>query len=260
MDQSSGRIPTGTVTFLFSDIEGSTRLVQELDPPRYRELLEQHHRLLRTAFEAHDGIERGTQGDGFLVIFEDAPSAVAAAVAAQRSLHGSHWPEGAEVRVRMGLHSGEGIRGGDDYVGVDINRAARIASAAHGGQVLISEATRALSERSLPEGVRLHDLGEHHLKGLNRPERIHQVTIEGLSADFPPLRSLDAGKAHVPSRMTSFVGRRQDLDDLGRLLADNRLITLVGPGGSGKTSLATEFARAVAGDFVDGAWFVDLAP
>jgi predicted ATPase/class 3 adenylate cyclase len=260
MDESSGRLPTGTVTFLFSDIEGSTRLVQELDPPSYRQLLEQHHRLLRTAFEAHGGIERATQGDGFLVIFRDAPSAVSAAVAAQQSLQAYPWPAGADVRVRIGLHSGEGILGGDDYVGVDINLAARIAAAAHGGQVVISQATRALSERSLQEGVGLHDLGEHHLKGLNRPERLHQVIIEGLHADFPPLRSLDSGKAHVPLRMTSFVGRRQDLDNLRSLLADNRLITLVGPGGTGKTSLATEFARSMAGDFVDGAWFVDLAP
>lgn len=260
MDESSVRLPTGTVTFLFSDIEGSTRLVQELDSPIYRKLLEQHHHLLRTEFEAHGGIERGTQGDGFLVIFQDAPSAVSAAVAVQRSLHAFPWPVGADVRVRIGIHSGAGILGGDDYVGVDINLAARIAAAAHGGQVLISQATWALSERSLQEGVELQDLGEHHLKGLKRPERLHQVIIKGLNAEFPPLRSLDRGKAHVPLRFTSFVGRAQDIDDLRRLLADNRLITMVGPGGTGKTALAIEFARSVAGDFVDGAWFVDLAP
>src|SRR5207237_1127425 len=142
--------PTGTVTFLFSDVEGSTRLVQELDTAAYRELIEEHQRLLRTAFAAHGGVERGTEGDSFLVVFRDAPSAVAAAVEAQRSLQSAGWPPGREVRVRIGLHSGEGIRGGDDYVGVDINRAARIASAAHGGQVLISESTRALSDRNLP--------------------------------------------------------------------------------------------------------------
>ncbi|HEX5721848.1 MAG TPA: adenylate/guanylate cyclase domain-containing protein [Acidimicrobiia bacterium] len=260
MDESRGRLPTGTVTFLFSDIEGSTRLVEELDSATYRELLEQHHHLLRTAFEAHGGIERGTQGDGFLVIFKEAPSAVSAAVAVQRSLHAFPWPVGAEVRVRMGIHSGAGILGGDDYVGVDVNLAARIAAAAHGGQVLISQATRALTERSLEEGVELQDLGEHHLKGLIRPERLHQVIIKGLPAEFPPLRSLDGGKAHVPRRFNSFVGRAQDLDDLRRLLADHRLITLVGPGGTGKTALAIELARSVAGDFVDGAWFVDLAP
>ena len=260
MDESSGRLPTGTVTFLFSDIEESTRLVQELDSPTYRKVLEQHHHLLRTEFEVHGGIERGTQGDGFLVIFKDASSAVSAAVAVQRSLHAFPWPVGAAVRVRIGIHSGAGILGGDDYVGVDINLAARIAAAAHGGQVLISQATRALTERALQEGVEFRDLGEHHLKGLNRPERLHQVIIEGLDADFPPLRSLDRGKAQVPLRFTSFVGRAQDIDDLRRLLADHRLITLVGPGGTGKTALAVELARSVAGDFVDGAWFVDLAP
>ena len=260
MDESSGRLPTGTVTFLFSDIEGSTRLVQELDSPTYPKLLEQHHHLLRTEFEAHGGIERGTQGDGFLVIFKDPSSAVSAAVAVQRSLQAFPWPEGADVRVRIGIHTGAGTLGGDDYVGVDVNVAARIAAAAHGGQILISQATRALTERTLGEDVEFQDLGEHHLKGLNRPERLHQVIIKGLNAEFPPLRSLDGGKAHVPPRFTSFVGRAQDIAELRRLLADNRLITMVGPGGSGKTALAIELARSVASEFVDGVWFVDLAP
>ena len=260
MDEPGRRLPTGTITFLFSDIEDSTRLVHKLDPRSYRELLEQHHRLLRAAFTAHGGVERGTQGDSFLVIFRDAASAVAAAVAAQRSLAAATWPAGAEVRVRMGLHSGEGIAGGDDYVGLDINRAARIASAAHGGQVLVSDSTRALAERALPSGVAVRDAGEHRLKGLDLPERLFQLTIEGLRADFPPLRTLAAGAAHVPLRLTSFVGRATELEELRRLLAANRLVTLVGPGGTGKTSLATEVARQVASDFADGSWFVDLAP
>jgi predicted ATPase/class 3 adenylate cyclase len=260
MDESRDQLPTGTVTFLFSDIEGSTRLAQQLDLPSYRELIEQHHRLLRTAFGVHRGVELGTEGDGFLVVFGHAPSAVAAAVDAQRSLDGATWPAGVEVRVRMGLHSGAGIPGGDDYIGLDINRAARIASAAHGGQVLISDSTRALSDRSLPSGVAVRDAGEHRLKGLDLPERLYQLTIERLSADFPPLRTVEVAAAHLPGRMTSFVGRRADLDQLAQLFAQNRLITLVGPGGTGKTSLATEFARSIASDFVDGAWFVDLAP
>src|SRR6266566_6708870 len=129
MGESRRVLPTGTVTFLFSDIEGSTRLAQELDPSTFRDMLEQHHRLLRTAFAAHGGVERGTQGDSFLVVFRDARSAVAAAVEAQRALAGASFPADAVVRVRMGLHSGEGIAGGDDYVGMDINRAARIAAA-----------------------------------------------------------------------------------------------------------------------------------
>jgi class 3 adenylate cyclase len=164
-------LPTGTVTFLFSDIEGSARLVQRLDTGTYRDLLEQHHRLLRAAAASHAGVERGTQGDAFLVIFRDAPSAVAAAVEAQRALATADWPDGGTIAVRMGLHSGEGVRGGDDYVGLDINRAARIASAAHGGQVLVSDSIRALAARTLPAGVALRDVGEHRLKGLEAPER-----------------------------------------------------------------------------------------
>jgi predicted ATPase/class 3 adenylate cyclase len=250
--------PTGTVTFLFSDIEGSTELVQELDTAGYRELIEEHQRLLRAAFSAHGGVERGTEGDSFLVVFRDAPSAVAAAVEAQRSLQSAGWASAREVRVRVGLHSGEGIRGGDDYIGVDINRAARIASAAHGGQVLISESTRALSDRNLPSGVGLRDLGEHRLKGLALPERIYQLVIEGLISAFPPPLTIPASTAHLPARLTTFIGREADLDDVRRLLVHNRLVTLIGPGGTGKTSLATECAREVVGDYPEGAWFVAL--
>src|SRR5947208_2029549 len=162
------RLPRGTVTFLFTDIEGSTRLAQAVDPRVYRKLLEQHNRLLRAAIEAHGGVERGTQGDAFLVIFREARSAVSAALDAQRSLLAAKWPDDAEVRVRMGLHSGEGIRGGDDYVGLDINRAARVAAAGHGGQILVSDATRALVERNLPAGAAIRDLGRHRLKGLEQ--------------------------------------------------------------------------------------------
>ncbi|MGH3649584.1 MAG: ATP-binding protein [Acidimicrobiia bacterium] len=259
MDLSSGRLPTGTVTFLFSDIEDSTSLVEELTTSTYRDLIEQHHRLLRTAFTHHGGIERGTQGDGFLVVFPEAPTAVAAAVDAQRSLVTATWPSGVEVRVRMGLHSGVGVHGGDDYVGRDINLAARIGEAAHGGQVLISESTRALAERTLPDGVGVRYVGQHRLKGLEHPERLYQLLIDGLPETFPPLRSVDAGVAHLPVRATSFVGRRAEMGQLGALLEQSSLITLVGPGGSGKTSLATELARKAADEFGDGAWFVDLA-
>jgi len=258
MARSRRTVPTGTVTFLFSDIEGSTQLVQELDSVGYRDLLEQHQRLLRAAFAAHGGIERGTEGDSFFVVFRDAPSAVAAAVDAQHALQTADWPSGHDVRVRMGLHSGEGIRGGDDYIGLDVNRAARISSAAHGGQVLISEATRALSDRHLPSGVALRDLGEQRLKGLALPERVYQLVVEGLPSEFPPLRSEPARVGHLPARLTSFVGRQPELEEVERLLAANRLVTLVGPGGTGKTSLATECARLVAGGYQDGAWFVAL--
>ncbi len=260
MEVSRGELPTGTVTFLFSDIEGSTRIAGELGTAAYRELIEQHHHLMRGVFQARGGTERGTQGDGFLVVFPDAPSAVAAAVDAQRTLASASWPGGVEVWVRMGMHSGAGIPGGDDYVGLDIVRAARIADAAHGGQVLVSDSTRALAERSLPDGVTVRDVGRRSLKGLDRPERLYQLVIDDLPGDFPPPRVPDADHAHLPPRVTSFVGRHEEMEELRSLLEGNRLLTLVGPGGAGKTSLAVELARRVATDFDDGAWFVDLAP
>ena len=258
MAGSRRTVPSGTVTFLFSDIEGSTTLVQELESAEYRELLERHQRLLRDAFAAHRGIERGTEGDSFFVVFRDAPAAVAAAVEAQRALQSADWPRGREVRVRMGLHSGEGIRGGDDYIGLDVNRAARIAAAAHGGQVLVSESTRSLADRSLPTGVGVRDLGEHRLKGLAMPERVYQLVIDGLRAEFPALHSESARAGNLPPRLTTFVGRDAELAEVQRLLATSHLVTLVGSGGAGKTSLAIECAREVADGYADGAWFVAL--
>ena len=254
----SDALPTGTVTFVFTDIEGSTRLATELGPATYGHLLEQHHRLLRAAFAAHGGVERGTAGDSFLVVFRDARSAVAAAVEAQRALAGTSWPADAVVRVRMGLHSGEGIAGGDDYVGIDINRAARIAAAGHGGQVLVSDATRALAELDLPAGVSIRDLGRHRLKDLPAPEHLFELVVEGLPSEFPPLRSAEAAPGNLPVRLTSFIGRDVELAELEELLAQNRLLTLTGPGGTGKTSIAVELARRTRERFPDGIWFVAL--
>ena len=255
---ASRDLPTGTITFLFSDMSGSTRLVAELGPAVFADVLERHNTLLRTAFAAHAGIERGTQGDSFLVMFREAPAAIAAAGDAQRALAAVEWPAGREIRVRMGIHTGVGILGGDDYVGLDVNRAARIASAAHGGQVLVSDSTRALTDGSLPPGLELRDLGEHRLPDLSRPERLHQLVIEGLANSFPPVRA-DAIAAHtVPQRVTSFIGRERELAELGELLKTSALITLTGPGGSGKTSLAMELGRSVAGRFEHGAWWIPL--
>ena len=252
-------LPTGTVTFLFTDIEGSTRLVQDLGAAAYAELLERHNGILRGAFGPRAGIERGTHGDSFLVLFTEAPSAVAAAVDAQRALNGATWPGATEVRVRMGIHSGLGTLGGDDYVGVDIHRAARISAAAHGGQVLVSDATRSLVEGHLPDGVELLPLGEHELRDVDRPEPIYQVLGEGLRAEFPPLKSAGGPRrGNLPPRLTSFIGRDGELDGLAGLLDSNRLITLVGPGGTGKTSLAIELLRRESGRFRDGTWFVPL--
>jgi predicted ATPase/class 3 adenylate cyclase len=251
--------PTGTVTFLFSDMEGSTRLVQDVGVSTFTEILERHNATLREAFARHGGIERGTQGDSFLVAFPEAPAAVAAAVEAQGAIQGASWPAGAEVRVRMGLHSGLGTLGGDDYVGVDVNRAARIAAAAHGGQVLLSDATRALVEDRLPDGVTLLSLGEHELRDIARREPLYQVRAAGLRAAFPPLKAAGgSNRGTLPSRLTSFIGRGPELDALADVLGSSRLVTLLGPAGTGKTSLATELARRQSGRFPDGAWFVAL--
>jgi len=256
-ESSRPDLPTGTVTFLFSDIEGSTRLIQELGAAA-QELIERHHELLRTAFDAAGGAEVRTEGDSFFVAFRSAPDAVAAATAGQRALDAEPWPDGAAIRVRIGLHSGLGALAGDDYGGIDVHRAARIAAAAHGGQVVLSEATRGLAAHDLPDGVTLRDLGPHSLRDLPDSERIFQLVIPGLRADFPPIRSMEAHPNNLPTRLTTFVGRVQELEDLRRLLAENRLLSLTGPGGVGKSSLATELARQAVDVFPDGAWFVGL--
>jgi YVTN family beta-propeller protein len=184
-------LPSGTVSFLFTDVEGSTRLLQQLREG-YGDVLADHHRLLRAAFEQSGGQETGTEGDAFFVAFRRARDAVAAAAAAQRALAAHPWPEGAEVRVRMGIHTGEPSMGDEGYHGMALHRAARISSAGHGGQVLLSNATRELVEDDLPPGLGLRDLGERRLKDLARPERIFQLTIDGLRNDFPPLKTLAA--------------------------------------------------------------------
>ena len=183
-------LPSGTVTFLFSDIEGSTRLLKELGE-QYSDVLAEQQRILREAFAAHGGYEVDTQGDSFFVAFRRGKDAVAAAVDAQRDLAAHSWPEGAEVRVRMGLHTGEPQVGEERYVGLGVHKAARVGAAGHGGQVLLSNATRELVEDDLPTGVAIRDLGEHRLKDLERPERLAQLVIDGLPSEFGPLRTLD---------------------------------------------------------------------
>jgi len=251
-------LPTGTVTFFFSDMEGSTRLVQELGD-RWPPLMDQHDRVVRLAIEVNGGVEVRTVGDSFFAAFASAPGAVAAAVATQRELAAGQWPDGVDVRVRIGLHTGDGVLGGSDYVGLDVHRAARIASAAHGGQVVLSEATALLVDRALPEGVTMRDLGKHRLKDLLEQEALHQVVIPGVSEDHPPLRTLDAVPNNLPVQVTTFVGREDDLAAALEHLRSRRIVTLLGPGGTGKTRLSLQVAAESADDFPDGVYFVPLA-
>ena len=191
----------GHVTFLFTDIEGSTRLLHPLGQHGYDELLTAHQKILRAAFTAHDGRVVDTQGDSFFVAFRTANDAVAAAVDAQRDLAAHTWPEGAEVKVRMGLHTGEPKVGEERYVGIGVHRAARIGAAGHGGQVLLSWTTKGLAEEDLPAGVTIRDLGERRLKDIEQPQHLYQLVIEGLESDFGPLNTLDVALARKRRRM-----------------------------------------------------------
>ncbi|HEY3523826.1 MAG TPA: adenylate/guanylate cyclase domain-containing protein [Candidatus Limnocylindrales bacterium] len=255
---SQPKLPTGTLTFLFSDIEGSTRLAQAIGTTRYREVLERHQALMRSAIVAHGGVERGTEGDSFFVVFAAAGDAVAAAVAAQRELAAEAWPSDAVVRVRMGLHAGVGESGGDDYVGLDVNRAARVAAVAHGGQIVLSDTARALAEAELEDGISVRDLGPHHLKDLDRPERLFQLVVPGLRSEFPPLRTPNRRAGNLPQRLTSFIGRDEERARVAKLLESSRLVTITGAGGTGKTSLAVAVATDVTERFADGSWFIAL--
>jgi predicted ATPase/class 3 adenylate cyclase len=250
--------PSATVTLLFTDIEGSTRLLQLLGEERYSNLLSDHRRLLREAFGAHGGVEEGSEGDGLYFRFSSARDALAATVAAQRAIAAYQWPEGAAVRVRMGLHTGEPAAAETGYVGIDIHRAARISATGHGGQILLSQTTRDLIGSRLPPDVTLADLGEHSLKDLRVPEHLFQVVATGLPSDFPPLRTVDARPNNLPRVLSTFVGREREIAEAKRILAGSRLITLTGPGGVGKTRLSLEVASQLLDQFDDGVWVVEL--
>ncbi len=247
------------VTFLFTDIEGSTHLLQRLGDREFAPVLAEHRRLLRMAFSRAGGTELGTHGDGFLVAFPNARTAVEAAILGQRVIRAHQWPQQATVRVRIGLHAGEAVRVADGYVGLGVHRAARMCSAAHGDQILISERTGEVLKDHLPDSVSLRDLGLYRLKDLERPERILQVLHPDLPADFPALRSQAAALHNLPAQLTSFIGREHEVANVKRLLTTTRLLTLTGSGGSGKTRLAIRVAADLTGDFDDGVWMVDLA-
>jgi predicted ATPase/class 3 adenylate cyclase len=249
-------LPTGVVTFLFTDIEGSTRLLASVGDTAYGRLLDIERTVVLEAAVAQGGVPFGSEGDAHFVAFQSAAAAIRAAVAAQRALLGPDWPAGP-VRVRMGIHTGEAQVVGDDYVGIEVHRAARVATAAHGGQVLVTNATRMLSGEPA-DGIVLRDLGEHRLKDLARAERLFQVEAPGLDATFPPLRTLDVTPNNLPPQLTSFIGR-PELTSAEELLSGTRLLTLTGPGGTGKTRLSLALASDRVERFPDGAWFVPLA-
>ncbi len=249
-------VPGSTMTFLFSDIEGSTRLVQELGAA-YQAVLADHDGLMEAAIVGRGGRVFGHEGDAVFAAFADAASAVQAALDAQRALTTHAWPHGRPVRVRIGIHAGEAVPSGAGYVGLPLHQVARITSAANGGQVVVSEAARALALPGLGQDVELRDLGEHQLKDLARPERLYELVAEGLPASILALRTTPARPNNLPLQLTSFVGRAE-IEEARRLLATTRLLTLTGPGGTGKTRLALQLAREVMNDFPDGTYFVEL--
>jgi len=262
-------LPGGTVTFIFTDIEGSTELLKQLGN-EYAIVLADQRRILRQAFSRWNGQEVDTQGDSFFVSFTRATEAVAAAVEIQREIAQHSWPEDVEVRIRIGLHTGEPLVAEGGYIGFDVHRAARIGNVGYGGQVLLSETTAALVMDELPDGVSLLDMGKHMLKDLRRAERIRQLVIVGLPAEFPPLKSLEAlgsaatgvqPKHNLPLELTPFIGRDDELVHIGELLQDPsyRLLTLVGVGGIGKTRLALHAAAELVDGYPDGVWLVEFA-
>ncbi|GHO97847.1 LuxR family transcriptional regulator [Reticulibacter mediterranei] len=255
-------LPTGTVTLLFTDIEGSTRLLRRLGP-RYAEVLAECRALLRAAFAQWRGHEVDTQGDAFFVAFTRAIDAVSAALTIQRTLHAHQWLDDAKVRVRIGVHTGEPQSTDEGYIGMDVHRAARIMSVAHGGQVLLSRTTSDLIKDEMPDAVTLRDMGEHHLKDIAGPTQLFQLEIPGIPIDFPQLLTAQPQRLlhHFPSQLTPFIGREQERKKIGELVSrvDARLITLVGAAGVGKTRLAVQVASELFAHFPGGLFFVALA-
>ncbi len=256
------RLPTGTVTFLLTDIEGSTRLWETV-PNAMEVALDRHNRLVTSVIEGHGGVvvtSRG-EGDSFFAVFPSAVSAVQAAGACQLRLKTEAWPDGAALRVRMGLHTGEAHVQQDDYVDhTPINRCARVKAAAHGGQVLVTKATYDLAVGGLSSDFGLKRLGEFRLRDLSQPELIYQLTHAELPADFPPVRTLAERTSNLPLQVSSFVGRERELGQTTAALGQARVVTLTGPGGVGKTRLALQVAQQLLPRFTDGAWLCELAP
>jgi class 3 adenylate cyclase len=251
----------GTLTFVFTDIEGSTALLRRVGEGVYAQLLADHHALVRSVLAAHGGQELNTMGDGFFAAFASPRACVAAVVQMQQALQGHAWAAGERLRVRMGVHTGEASDTAVGPVGLDVHRAARLAAVGHGGQVLVSETAAALVRDALPPGAALIDLGTHQLKDLGRPEQIFQLSAPGLAAGFPPLRSLGnpALRNNLPAQLASFIGRDRELSHVRGLVGSCRLVTLTGAGGAGKTRLGLQVAAGLLDESGDGVWLVELA-
>ena len=253
-------LPSGTITYLFTDVEGSTPLWQQ-HPDEMRSVMARHDTLLTSTVEANGGtvVRPRGKGDSIFAVFLRASDAVGASCSAQQLLLQENWPEGIAINVRMALHTGESELRDHDYYGNAVNRCARLRSIAHSGQILISEATAQLVRDDLSGEIDLRDLGSHRLKDLQRPEQVFQLIHPDLPTDFPALKSLDAHPHNLPVQLTSFIGRQEEIDEVNRLLASARLVTLTGAGGSGKTRLAQEIGASVIEEFPDGVWFIGLA-
>ena len=253
-------LPSGTVTFLFTDIEGSTRLAQE-HPDTWESMRQRHHAILQSTMQAQDGYIFQIIGDAFCVAFHNAGDAMRAAIASQVGLHAEKWGE-ASLRVRMGIYTGKAeIQADGQYQGyLAMSRVQRVMSVAYGSQVLVSSTTVELVRGELPKGVSLLDLKEHRLKGLINPEHIWQVVAPELPRDFPPLQSLNDIPNNMPIQLTSFIGREREIEELIGELSKHRIVTLTGSGGTGKTRLTLQVASEVIDAFPGGVWFVELAP
>lgn len=260
-NRPDGDAPAGTLTMLLTDVEGST-VLWEKHRAAMRTAIRRHHELAFAAVDRHDGYRPPDQGEGdsIFAVFTDPAAAVACALDLQRALAAEPWPDGVEIRVRAALHTGTlELRDGRNYAGVALSRCARLRALAHGGQTVVSAATRALVGSDLPPDVWVRDLGSHRLRDLSLPEQIFELCHQDLRGEFPPLRSLDDQPHNLPVQLTRFVGRDGDLAELATLLSTKRLVTLTGIGGCGKTRLALQLAAHSSGEFPDGAWLVELA-
>src|SRR5919108_3743720 len=253
-------LPSGTVTFLFSDIEGSTKLAQEY-PDAMPSLLARHNEILKQAIEAHNGFVFQIVGDAVCASFHNTREALNAALDAQRSLHNEAW-DPAPIKVRMGIHTGQAeFQETGEYQGyLTLSHIQRLMSAAHGGQVLLSFAAQELVRDELPDGVTLRDMGERRLKDVLRPEHIYQLVIRDLPSEFPPIKTLEVSLHNLPAQMTSFIGRETELAEIKQALKTHRLVTLTGSGGAGKSRLSLRVGMECLPEFPDGVWLVELAP